>query len=110
MKNTYKLPVTLTRFTNFDIDFDKLIDSINKYNHDSKPDLVKTEVTYEILSNYFSDYQWGSDTYEVLGGGEFDDFETNNDDSYFTLANEIFSNGQDWLMDCYEEATTEEVS
>ena len=69
MKNTYKLPVTLTRFTNFDIDFDKLIDSINKYNHDSKPDLVKTEVT-----------------------------------------NEIFSNGQDWLMDCYEEATTEEVS
>ena len=55
MKKTYKLPVTLTRFTNFDIDFDKLIDSINKYNHDSKPDLVKTEVTYEILSNYFVD-------------------------------------------------------
>ena len=54
---TYKLPVTLTHHVNFDIDFDKLIDAINKNNFPNCPKLVNTENTYEILSNYFSDYK-----------------------------------------------------
>ena len=40
---TYKLPVTLTHHVNFDIDFDKLIDAINKNNFPNCPKLQSAQ-------------------------------------------------------------------
>ena len=101
---TYKLPVTLTHHVNFDIDFDKLIDAINKNNFPNCPKLVNTENTYEILSNYFSDYKWGGDTFEVDDGEVLEQFELKTEDSYCILAHQMKSDGEHWLNQCYSES------
>ena len=111
INKTYNLPVTLTSYTNFNIDFDKLIDKINHMKHPlNKPDLVKNEMTYQILNDYYKGWKWGGDTFEVEEAGYFEDYETDNDDSYFHLVSEIYSNGQYELEQCYEVANKMEVS
>ena len=105
--NKKVLPVTLTYHTNFNIDYDKLIDKMNDMNDSRK--YRKDENNYRILNMIFNDYN-PYESYEVDDMEMFADFDSGSDECYFYLWNTMCEHGIHFLQNMTSDKVVKEVS